>query len=166
MNTYYMPCFQPGPPPPIEPGGIYAHSPSPEPPYLGEMISKDIHVPPSWVLVTVGNYKKLPLFCVFSGILPKTTDQKYPPFRRKWERTCGPLMHSSEGPGFSTLNMPLCQLTWFPSPWHYISEYVSETCLLFPVTSPFNVQFDITPKYVETVMCILYFLSQSLCLNE
>ena len=34
---------KPGPPAPIKPaGGTYAHSPSPEPPYLGKKISKDI----------------------------------------------------------------------------------------------------------------------------
>ena len=56
----------PPPPTPIEPGGTYAHSPSPEPPYLGKRIFKDIPpylgkrilpriYPLSRVLVTVGN---------------------------------------------------------------------------------------------------------------
>ena len=36
----------------------------------------------SWVLVTIGNYKKHPLFRVFSGILPKIT-AKNTPFPQK-----------------------------------------------------------------------------------
>ena len=91
----------PPPPPradtPIEPGGggsTYALSPvTPNLPYLGKTISKDIP-PLSRVLVTVGNYKNNTFFLVFSA-----TKYTPPPFPRKWERACGPLMHSSGGPG-------------------------------------------------------------------
>ena len=61
-------------------------------------ISGKGYTPLSRVLVTIGNYKKHPLFRVFSGNLPETTAKKYPPlgpFLRKWEYACGPLMHSS-----------------------------------------------------------------------
>ena len=77
-------------PTPIEPGGTYAHSPSPEPPYLGKRISKEI--PPYlgyWLPLALT--KKHPLFLVISGNLPENTAKKYPPFPRKWERACGPL---------------------------------------------------------------------------
>ena len=67
------------------------------PPISGEMISKDIPLCLRyWLPLAIT--KKYPLFLVFSGILPETTAPKYPPFPRKWERACGPVMHSSGGP--------------------------------------------------------------------
>ena len=71
----------PHPSTPIEPGGTYARSPSPESPYY---LRKKIY-PLSWVLVTIGSYKKHRLFQTFSGNLPKrakTMAKKYPPFPR------------------------------------------------------------------------------------
>ena len=74
-----------GIPPPSHRRCTYAHSPSLEPPYLGKRI-----YPLSRVLVTIGNYKKHPLFRVLLGNLHETTAKKYPPFPRKWEYACGP----------------------------------------------------------------------------
>ena len=84
MYTYLHSLPPPPPPPPIEPGGIYARSPSPEPPYLGKRI-----YPLSRVLVTIGNYNKTPLSELSREIFPETKAQKYP-FQRKWEYACGP----------------------------------------------------------------------------
>ena len=66
----------PTPPPPHRIRGyLYACSPSPEPPS---------------VLVTIGNYKKHPIFRAFLGNLSRDYAPKYPPFPRKWEDACGP----------------------------------------------------------------------------
>ena len=83
----------------VESGGTYDHSPPPEPPYLGKRISKDNIFPylGYWLPLAITKKKKI---LVFSGNLPETTAKKTPPFWRKWERACGPLMHSSGGPGW------------------------------------------------------------------
>ena len=66
-------------PTPIEAGGTYARSPSPErpppPPHLGKGV-----YPLSRVLVTIANYKKhgVALFRAFSGNLPETLAKKFP----------------------------------------------------------------------------------------
>ena len=63
---------------------------------------KDIQAriyPPSSGIGYRWQLQKHPLFLVFSENLPETTAKKYPPFPRLWERACGPLMHSSGGPG-------------------------------------------------------------------
>ena len=80
----FNPDKSPGPPTPIEPMVHNARSPLPEPaPYLVKRI-----YPLSLVLVTTDSYKTFPrLYC-----------QKYPPFPRKWEYACGPLMNRV-GPG-------------------------------------------------------------------
>ena len=101
-NGIALVCGGPGPPLPcIEPGGIYAHSTSAEPPISGKGYPR-IYPPISGILVTVGNYKNTPFSWFSREIFPrlKKKVQKYPPFPRKWERACGPLMHSSGGPGY------------------------------------------------------------------
>ena len=100
--------FRARPPTLIEPGGTYAHSPSPEPPISGKRISRDI--PPYlryWLPLAIT--ENIP----FPGFLGKSSrdyGQKIPNFPRKWERACGPLMHSNGGPGFRVIqyNTILC----------------------------------------------------------
>ena len=85
-------------PTPIEPWDIPILIPDhlntpPPPPHLGKSI-----YPLSRVLVTIGNYKKYPLFRTFSGNLPETLPP--PPFSREnGNAHGGPLMHSSGGGG-------------------------------------------------------------------
>ena len=97
ITKYQTQAPAPPPPTPIEPGGTYAHSPSPEPPYLGKRIFKDI--PP---YLGIGYRWQLQNTLPFPGFLGKSSrdyGQKYPHFLRKWECASGPLMHSSGGPG-------------------------------------------------------------------
>ena len=82
-----------------EPGGTYAHPPSPEPrPYLRE---KDIqgYTPLSRVLVTVGNYKKHPLFLVFSEIFPRLRPKNTHLSRENGNTHVAPLCIRVGGPG-------------------------------------------------------------------
>ena len=69
--------MQPRAPTPIEPGGTYPHSPSPEPPLYRE---KDIqgYTPYLGHWLPLAITKKHPFFLVFSGNLPETTAKKYP----------------------------------------------------------------------------------------
>ena len=88
----------PGPPTPIEPGGTYAHYPSPEPPYLGKRISKVIAPYLGyWLPLAI---TKTPLFLVFSGNLPETTARNTPFPEKMGTRMRPPYaVHSSGGPG-------------------------------------------------------------------
>ena len=86
----------PPPPPPtdIEPGGTHARSRSPEPPYIGKRIYPlylGYWLP--WAIT-----KNTPFSGLSREISPRLRP-KYPPFPRKWECACGPLMHSSGGGG-------------------------------------------------------------------
>ena len=53
----------------------------------------------SRVLVTVGNYKKHPLSCFFSGNLPETIRPKIPPFPEKMGTRMRPAYAFEWGPG-------------------------------------------------------------------
>ena len=104
------------PPPPstlIEPGGTFARSRSPE--------------PLSQVLVTIGNYKKHPLFRAFSGNLPETPAKIIPPFPRKWECACGPLVHSRGGGGGDAT-----PLTFISIPLRYQNKSRPNLCFNIP----------------------------------
>ena len=69
---------------PIEPGGggTYAHSPSPEPSYIGKRISKDIP-PYLGYLLPLAITKKTPPFPGFLGNASRDYSQKIPPFTEK-----------------------------------------------------------------------------------
>ena len=71
----------PGPPTRIEPGGTYAHSPSPGPPYLGKRISKDI--PPISVIGYRWPLQKTPPFPGFLGKSSRDYGKNIPPFPEK-----------------------------------------------------------------------------------
>ena len=86
ISNWYW-CVFPPAPTPIEPGGTYASSPSPEPP---PPISGEGYTPLSRVLLTIGNYKKHTLFRVFSGNLPETTDKNYTPSRENGNTHAAP----------------------------------------------------------------------------
>ena len=78
MVSNFQPWQSPGPPTPIEPGGYLCSFPDTWTPLSRE---KDIPAPPpppSQVLVTIGNYKKHPLFRAFSANLPQTTAKNTP----------------------------------------------------------------------------------------
>ena len=72
-STYNSISKRTSPPPPIEPGGTHARSPSPEPPYLWKRIYLL-----SWVLVTIGNYKKNHPTLGFLGKSSRDCCQEYP----------------------------------------------------------------------------------------
>ena len=100
-------------PTPIEQGGTYAHSPSPEPPYL----RKRIYTPPplSRVLVTIGNYKKKPLSVlsleIFLRLLPNNT-----PFPEKMGiRMRPPHAFDWGGGGWEQLklNISACKVSFY-----------------------------------------------------
>ena len=55
--------------------------------------------PLSWVLLTIGSYKKHPLFRAFSGNLPESTAPKYPLSRENWAYACGHLIIRVRGGG-------------------------------------------------------------------
>ena len=61
---------KPGAPTPIEPGGTYAHSPSPQPPYPGKRISKDIPYTP---YLGYGYHWQLQKTPPFPGFLEKSS---------------------------------------------------------------------------------------------
>ena len=83
----------PPPPPPIEPGGTYARSPSPEPPISGKgytplSLEKDIIVPPYigyWLPLAKKKKQKTSGFSpeIFPRLQPKNTP---PPLSRGWRR--------------------------------------------------------------------------------
>ena len=89
VNDIYTPTH-------IEPGGTYDHSPSPEPPYLWKRISKDIPPPPISGIAYRWQLQKTPPFPGFLGKSARDYGKKKK-IPRKWERACGPLMHSRGG---------------------------------------------------------------------
>ena len=73
--------------------------PPPPPPISGKGCTRDY--PLSRVLISIGNYTNKQK-TNFPGFVEKSSQDyglKIPPFPRKWEYACGPLMHSSEGGG-------------------------------------------------------------------
>ena len=75
--------------------GTFAHSSSPEPPYLVANIP-----PRSRQLVTYHCFlQNTHISRVFSGNLLETNAANVPPSPRKWEHTCDPLVYSSGGGG-------------------------------------------------------------------
>ena len=85
----------PGLPTPIEPGGTYARSSSPEPPYLGKRIYTCTHVYGYWLPLAM---TKTPPFPGFLGKSSRDYGQKYP-ISREWECACGPLSGGGGGGG-------------------------------------------------------------------
>ena len=95
------------PPTPIEPGGTYARSPSPEPPpplsrekdytplYLGYWLP--VATKPNFITKTHTPFSGFSRE-IFPRLLPKNAPPP-PHFPRKWEYACCPLMHSSGGGG-------------------------------------------------------------------
>ena len=94
----------PPPPPPIEPGSTYAELLVPD--HLNPL-SREKDIPPYLgVLVTIGNY--IFLNTPFSGLsreIFRDSGPQIPPFPRKWECVCGPLMHSSGGGGELSMSL-------------------------------------------------------------
>ena len=104
-------CSPPPPPHPIEPGGTYARSPSPEPPISGKGYTPYLGY---WLPLAI------PKTPHFPGFLGKSSRYyawlpKYPPppfFLRKWEyiQSCGPSCIRAGGGGdvhkHSSSNVP------------------------------------------------------------
>ena len=86
--------FSPPPPHFRRIRGTFAHSSSPEPPYLVENISSR-----SRQLVTIAFYKTHTFPGFSREIFSRQTPQTYPLPPRKWEHTCDPLVYSSGGGG-------------------------------------------------------------------
>ena len=86
---------------------------------------------------TIGNYKNTPCSGLSREIFPRLyyIRPKYPPFPRKWEYACGPLMHSSGGGGGSNLSVkPPCKTilrsgTWLPRSSYGV--YVTRTGYIY-----------------------------------
>ena len=130
-HGYLGPPAGPGPPTPVDPGGTYARSPSPDPPYLGTRL-----YPLSRVLVTIGSYIKTPPFPCFLGKSSQDYSQTIPPppFRRKLECTCSPLMHSRVGGGGTGLRVQFkILLTMYKCVTGFAPDY---RCELFSSYTP------------------------------
>ena len=94
----------------------YAHSPSPEPPISGKGYTPISGIGYHWQL-----QKNTPFSGLSREIFPRLLPN-IPPFPRKWEYACGPLMHSSGGGGGGyigslqqtqlTLICAVCTLVW------------------------------------------------------